>query len=41
MISQVTVDYSKSYEEMSVEELQQCVLDKLAKERSSDRSNEA
>ena len=31
MIQQVTVDYSKSYEEMSVEELQQCVLDKLAK----------
>lgn len=31
MIQQVTVDHSKSYEEMSVEELQQCVLDKLAK----------
>ena len=31
MVQQVTVDHSKSYEEMSVEELQQCVLDKLAK----------
>ena len=30
-IKQVTVDYSKSYEEMSIEELQACVLEKLAK----------
>ena len=30
-IEQVTVDYSKSYEEMSIEELQACVLEKLAK----------
>ncbi len=30
-IKQVTVDHSKSYEEMSVEELQACVLEKLAK----------
>ena len=28
-IKQVTVDYSKSYEEMSIEELQACVLEKL------------
>ena len=31
MIQHVTVDYSKSYEEMSIEELQACVLEKLAK----------
>jgi len=30
-IKQATVDHSKSYEEMSVEELQACVLEKLAK----------
>ncbi len=30
MIQQVTVDRSKSYEEMNIEELQACVLEKLA-----------
>ena len=34
MIQHVTVDYSKSYEEMSIEELQACVLEKLAKNGS-------
>ena len=31
IIKQVTVNHSKSYEEMSIEELQACVLEKLAK----------
>ena len=31
IIKQVTINHSKSYEEMSIEELQACVLEKLAK----------
>ena len=31
IIKQVTINHSKSYEEMSIEELQACVLEKLAR----------